>query len=398
MLIYKTFRYRIYPTTAQKFRMSEWENALRFLWNLANEQRRMGLARPQRIYRTAFDQQKELTTLRAELPWLADVSRNVCTNLLVELDKAWQRCFKRSAHAPRWKRRGRDAFGFTEVDPGRCRLDSRLRFPKLGQIRIKLHRPLEGEPKKYTINRDGDQWFVSIVCEIEINPTQRTEPIVAIDRGITNVVADSNEKIERNPQHLERALKRLARAQRTVARRQKGSKNKEKAKIRVMRIHRKVRRQRAHILHALTTTYAESQGTVVVERLQIANMEKNRQLSRRIGGAGWGQLVEMLRYKLAWSGGQLAEVSAHYSSQTCAACGHIDATSRARESFHCTVCGHRDHADVNAAKVLKQRYLEVRANRSCQPVEASSTDGLRNRKVKLRVSRRASQNSDKNWN
>ena len=90
MLIHKSFRYRVYPTEEQIARVAQWESALRFLWNLALEQRLMGLSRPkdERIFPTAFDQQEELTDLRKELPWLADIPRNVCNQLLVDLDEA----------------------------------------------------------------------------------------------------------------------------------------------------------------------------------------------------------------------------------------------------------------------------------------------------------------------
>jgi putative transposase len=232
---------------------------------------------------------------------------------------------------------------------------------------------------------------VSILCEIEIpDPAPRTEPVIALDRGITNLIADSDGNIVRNPAHLERAQKRLARAQRVVSRRKKGSKNREKAKRRVAVLHRKVRRQRDHALHVLSSTIAKSNGVVVVEKLQIRNMVQNRHLARHIGGASWGRLVEMLRYKLAWSGGTLVEVPAHYSSQECAACGHVDAASRHRERFCCTGCGHRDHADINAAKVLKSR-----ANRSALPVEGLALEAARRsrKSVGLRVPRRSSESS-----
>ena len=299
--------------------MLAWESALRFLWNLALEQRKLGLARPSRCYPTAFDQINELTELRAEVPFLADVPRNVCAQLLVELDKAWQRCFSRLARAPRFKRKGRDCLGLTEPHPKVWRLQGgMLRFPKLGNLRAVLHRPLEGKPKSCTLRRDGDQWFVSIVCEVERpDPPPRTEPVVALDRGITHLVADSDGHLVPTPKPLEAALKRLAKAQRIVARRKKGSSNRKKAVLRVQRLHRKVRRQRDHLLHTLSAAYAKSHGTVVVERLQTANMIRNRPLARRIADAGWSRLVELLRYKLAWSGGQLIEVAAAYSSQTC---------------------------------------------------------------------------------
>ena len=309
---HKGFKFRIYPSDKQEERLLAWESALRFLWNLALEQRKLGLARPVRLYPNAFDQINELKALCAELPFLADVPRNVCAQLLVELDKAWQRCFKRIARAPRWKRKGRDSLGLTEPHSKVWRLvGNTLRFPKLGKVRAVVHRPLEGKPKSCTIRRDGDQWFVSIVCEIELpDPVPRIEPVVALDRGITHLIADSDGTLVENPKPLEAALKRLARAQRVVSRRKKGSNNRKKAVSRVNRLHRKIRRQRDHVLHTLSAAYAKSHGTVVVERLQTANMLLNHSLARRIADAGWSRLVELLRYKLAWSGGRLVEVPA----------------------------------------------------------------------------------------
>jgi len=394
MLTRKAFRIRVYPTPGQEARLVAWESALRWLWNLANEQRLMALGRVRdhRRYYTAFDQINELTELRAQAPWLAAVPRNVCAQLLVELDKAWQRCFQRLCRAPRWKRRDKDFLGLTEPHPKVWRLDGgTLRFPKVGNLRAVVHRPLEGAPKTCTLRRDGDQWFASILCETEVpQPTRRTEPAVAIDRGITSLLADSDGNLTPNPKFYERTMARLAHAQRAVSRRKKGSKNREKAKIRVMRLHRKVRRQREHVLHVLSSRLAKSHGVVVIEKLNVQGMIRGR-LSRSIADAGWSRFAEMLRYKLTWSGGTLVEVPAAYSSQTCSACGHVDAASRLGERFCCTGCGYADHADLNAAKVLR-----IRANRSGMPGDGILPEGTgRTRKVKvrLRVPRRPSSQS-----
>jgi putative transposase len=391
VIVRKAYRFRVYPKPPQEARLVAWESALRWLWNLATEQRRMGYARPrdERRFPTAFDQINELTDLRKQAPWIADVPRNVCSQLLVELDKGWQRCFKKLARAPRWKRKGRDFLGLTEPHPKVWRLDGNiLHFPKVGNLRAVVHRLPIGKPKTCTLRREGDQWFASLLYETEIaEPSQRTEPIVAIDRGVTNLIGDSDGRLVQNPKHLETALRRLAHVQRVVSRRKKGSKNREKAKVRVMRLHRKVRRQREHVLHCLSAAYAQSHGTVVVEQLNVQGMIKNTRLARHIAGASWGRFVEMLRYKLAWAGGQLVEVPAHYSSQTCSSCGVVDEASRRGERFCCTSCGYVDHADLNAAKVLKSR-----ANRSVLPLEGSLKLGSlrkRKQKVELRCPRRS---------
>ena len=381
MLIRKAFRYRVYPTREQIATMDRWSDALRFLWNLANEQRLLGLARAhsERRYVTAFNQARELTTLRSELPWLAEVPRNVSMQLLHELDKAWQRCFKKLARAPRWKRKSVDTINLCEPHPKLWKLDgSILYFPKLGAIRAVIHRPLEGTPKTCTLVRDGDQWFASIGCEVAIpDPLPRTGPVIAIDRGIINFAGTSDGELIPGPRYLKASLKQLRRAQRTVARRKKGSKNRKKAERRVMRLHRKVRRQRSHFAHEKSARYAKSHGVVVLEDLNVAGMIRGS-CARGIADAGWSMFEQMIRYKQAWSGGSVRLVLAAYSSQECFACKYVDAKSRRGAVFCCTDCGHQDHADINAAKVLLRR-----ANRSVPPVEGELFEGaLRSRKAK----------------
>lgn len=391
VLICKSFRYRVYPTIEQIATADRWSDALRFLWNLANEQRLIGLARErgERRYVTAFDQSKDLTALRSELPWLAEVPRNVSTQLLHELDKAWQRCFKKLADTPRWKRKGADVVNLCEPHPKVWRLDGDdLHFPKLGKIRAVVHRPLEGKPKTCTLVRDGDQWFASILCEVTApDPIPRTGPVVAIDRGIVNFAATSDGELISGPQYLKASLRQFARAQRVVSRRKKGSNNYKKAQRVVMRRHRKVRRQRTHFLHDQSARFANNHGVIVLEDLNTAGMIRSN-CSRGISDAGWSSFESMVRYKQGWSGGSIRLERAAYSSQECAECGHVDAASRRGEVFCCTRCEHRDHADINAAKVLLRR-----ANRSALPVEGMPLEGaLRSRKVKvkLRVSRRSS--------
>jgi putative transposase len=363
-MVRKAFRYRLYPTAEQALRLRAWEDALRFLWNRALEQRQMGLQRRDRRYYTAFDQIGERTELRAELPWLADVPRNVCAQLLVELDKAWQRCLQRLARAPRFKRKQRDVLGLIEPHPRVWRLEGpALRFPKLGNLRTVVHRPLQGKPKTCTVRRDGDQWFASIACEIDTpEPPARNEPVVALDRGIVNRIADSDGALVQSPAFGERMKRRLARAQRTVSRRKKGSKNREKAKRRVARLHRTLARQRDQFAHTLSAAYAKSHGTVVVEKLQIQNMVRaHRGLARRILDSTWGRLLECLRYKLEWSGGQLVEVPAHSSSQTCHRCGAVDARGARRPSFAASAVAVR----CRRTSMLRSCSKAVRIARLC---------------------------------
>lgn len=246
-------------------------------------------------------------------------------------------------------------------------------FPKLGKIRAVIHRPLGGKQKAITIKRDGEQWFASVLCEVEIaDPAPSMKPAVGIDRGVVNLLADSDGRIVRADVEREARMRaRIARAQRVVARKKKASNNREKAKARVARLHRKVRRQREHVLHVESARYAKSHGVIVIEKLNVrgmtasaagtmeepgTNVRQKAGLNRSILAAGWGRFATMLRYKVLPEGAEVREVVAAYSSCTCSRCGAIDPASRVSQAvFRCTACGHEEHADVNAAKEILSR-------------------------------------------
>lgn len=383
MILVRAFRFRLYPTPEQVNRLDAWEGALRFLWNVAHEQRLHAYSRCKvdRRYPTAFDQQRELTELRAVLPWLEDVPRHLCNSVLGALDTAWRRCFERVARAPRFKKKGRDAVGLCESDPRCFRVEGEGRhavlvFPKFGRVRAVVHRPLVGKPKTCAITREGADWFVSIACEVETpDPAPSTKPPVAIDRGVAVLLADSDRRTVENPRVGEKLQARIARAQRTVARREKGSKNRQKARARVAKLQRKARRQREHLLHVESHHYAKNHGAVILEALKVQNMTASARgtleepgvnvaqkagLNRAILDAGWSRFASMLRYKVIPHGARVLEVPAAYSSQTCSACGCVDAASRREQDvFLCIHCGHFDNADINAAQVLLARGLHA---------------------------------------
>jgi putative transposase len=146
-------------------------------------------------------------------------------------------------------------------------------------------------PKTATLVRDVDEWYVCIPCKVKrAAPVQRTEPVVALDRGITILVADSDGNQIENPKHIDKLQPRIAHGQRVMARRQKGSKNYKKAKLKVAKLRQKERRQRDHSLHTISSRYSKSHAVVVLEDLRIENMPRRRAqyadtLMRRLAAA-----------------------------------------------------------------------------------------------------------------
>lgn len=362
--MYKTFKYLIHPSEGQLKKLADWDGACRYLANLSLEQWNLGMARPkgERKYPSFAESCRQATELRKEVTWLNEVPRHVTTEVLRGVETSWARCFNKTSKAPRWKRKGRDVMSFTESDPKGWTLKVErglLKFPKLGNIRVNVHRPLKGEPFSCTLKRKGTKWYACIRCELP-NPQPTTSTsIIGLDRGIVLLVADSDGATVPNPEFLNKSIVQLRRVQRKASRKVRGSVNQKKAYQRVSKVHRRVTRQRDHYLHQVSKHYAKNHGVIGVEKLQIENMVKiGKGLARSILDAGWGKLVTQMKYKADWAGGKVVEVPAAYSSQECSECGCVDSKSRASQSLYsCTSCGHTENADLNAAKVIKKRTI-----------------------------------------
>lgn len=297
--------------------------------------------------------------------------------MLAHLDDAWKDFFAGKAGQPGFKVKDRDTMSIEEPSKICWRLDARkncLRFPKLGNVPLTLHQPLEGTPKTCSLVRDVDQWFAHITCEIEV-PESTHEPspsVIAIDLGVEVAFADSSGRLVPNPRLGEALAPTLAKRQRQLAKKQKGSNNRKKEKVKVAKVHRKLRRQRENFLHTWSHRYAKNHSVVVIEDLKLKNMTRSARgtesepgrnvaqkagLNRALLDVAPGRFASMLEYKTERHGGVVEHVPAAYSSQECSVCGHVASENRpTRSRFCCMACGHEDHADTNAAKVLMQRY------------------------------------------
>ncbi len=340
---------------------------MRFLWNLGLEQWYLWLQRARnsdgkRKYPSVGSQCKELTALRAENIWLANLPRNASEEIFWRLEAAWAKCFNKKAARPKFKQK-ESAIAICEAHSRAFSVrNGKLIFPKINEILAVVDRPLEGKPKQATIKRDIDQWYVYIVCEILIDILPRkSTAIVGIDRGIINIAADSDNNIIQNPKFLRRSLNKLARAQRSLDRKISGSNNKRKQKLRVGKIHRKIRNQRKQFLHNISFQYVTNHSVIALENLRIDQMIKaGGNIAKGIGDSGWGMLRRMLEYKLNWHGGRLILVPPPYTSQACSKCKHIDKESRVSQSeFCCTKCKFTAHADINAACNIRDLAVET---------------------------------------
>ncbi len=388
MIERKAVLFRLYPTPEQAALMAQIAGACRFVYNLALEQRR-DWYRPGRKF-TFASQCREVTQLRAEVEWLKACPVHALQQALRDLDRAYQNWWAGRTQAPTPRRKGvNDSFRFPDpvslVVERTGTSSGRMKLPKLGWVRLRGWKALPGAICTITVSRRAGQWFAAVQCEREApEPALSTLPPVGIDLGVAVFAALSDGTSIAPANHGKRALRALRKAQRALARKKRGSANRRKAVHRVARIQMRVANARKDFLHKHSTIIAKNHGVVVVEALPVRNMSTSAKgtvampgrrvrqkagLNRAILDQGWSMFRTMLAYKLADRGGELVEVPAAFTSQTCACCGHVDAANRqSRAVFVCMRCGHRANADTNAAINILRR-----ADGALKPVEGHRT-------------------------
>lgn len=191
------------------------------------------------------------------------------------------------------------------------------------------------------------------------------------------VVLDNGEKIS-NPHFFAHDEKKLARAQRRLSKKQRGSKNCDKVRRKVARIHARIADRRTDFLHKLSTRLIRENQTICIESLAVKAMAKHPTLAKAIHDVGWGELVRQLAYKAAWYGRSLVAISRwEPSSKRCSACGHIlDALPLNVRAWTCPACGVQHDRDVNAARNILAVGLTVAAcGETVRPTRASAQLG-----------------------
>ena len=218
-------------------------------------------------------------------------------DVVLRLDKAYQRFFAGLSRYPKFRRSGRYN-SFTYPQSGfRLEGEKVIRLSTIGRVRVTLHRRVTGAIKRATVIRDIDQWFVALLVEQDQRTVRSSGGRVGVDMGISNVVALSDGMLIDNPRLLNKTIERIKSLQRRLSRKKKGSSNSEKAKLSLAKAWRKARRERGDFAHKLSDELTKENKVIVFEDLKIQNMVRNHSLASAIMDASWGQLRRLAAYK-----------------------------------------------------------------------------------------------------
>lgn len=380
----KGYKFRIYPTEAQKELLAKTFGSCRYLWNtvLAETQREYQeylLAKENNTLDTVVAPNLSGNTLCLRVPkhrnnpdtqWLNEVSSVALQQTMLTLGSAYDNFFK-SLKTVRKGRYGKPKFkkktghqSFRLMKTAFRLKDNQLYIAKSNEpLQVIWSRELPSEPSSLTISKTPtDEYYVSFICEYTPPKTTGTEHI-GIDVGLTTYATLSDGTTLDNPKWLKHHLQALRRAQQTRSRRKKGSRNYHKANQEVARLHQRVTNSRHDWQHKATRTIVNKSHVIGVEALKVANMIQNRKLSRAIADVSWTSFFSKLKYKVEESQhATLVYVSTYFpSSHLCSVTGEkLDRKLKLSErSWNCPFCGNTHNRDLNAAVNIENKALEL---------------------------------------
>lgn len=359
----KVYKYRIYPTQEQSILLAKSFGCVRWFYNFAlNLTSKTYKATGKGLSRN--DIVNLLPSLKKEYDWLKQPPSQCLQQVALDLSSAFLNFFEKRAKYPNFKKKGqKQSIRF----PQGIKLDGDfLTLPKLGKVYCKVSRLPEGELKSVTVslNPSGECYAACLYDDGKDKPVSSSEgKAIGVDMGINHYAITSDGSKHGNPNYYRKYEVKLANKNKQLTRKQKGSSNRNKARIKVAKVHNKITRCREDFLHKLSRKLVDKNQVIVVENLAVKNMVKNHKLAKSISDAGWGQFCTMLKYKAEWEGKIYIEVDRFFpSSKTCSNCLHkSDNLSLDIRSWKCPKCQTIHDRDINAAINIRDEGLRLLA-------------------------------------
>lgn len=357
------YKFRLLPNLEQRILFEKTFGCSRFIWN------QMLADRIAHYKETGESLRNTPAQYKKDFPWLKEVDSLALVNAQLNLNKAYNSFFQSGFGFPNFKSKKTVQSYKTNNQKGTIALlDGKVKLPKVGWVKLKIHRQVKGLIKSATISKTATgKYFISILCEEEVKPLPKTDSSLGIDLGLENfAILSTGDKIE-NPRFLASLSKKLAKEQKVLSRRgliakERGVKlsesaNYQKQRLKVARLHEKIVNQRKDFLQKLSTNLIKNHDMICIEDLAIHNLMKNHHLARALGDASWSEFVRQLHYKAAWYGKKIVTISRWFpSSQLCSSCGvNSGKKPLSIREWTCASCGAHHDRDINASlNILKE--------------------------------------------
>src|SRR5690348_9153955 len=397
MLRWQGFKFEMRLNGKQLRELRRFAGACRFVYNKAlalnneryvKKEKRLGYAALSAL----------LPTWKQEYSWLSEAPAQALQQSLKDLEQAYANFFQKRAGFPALHKKGQnDSFRIPqdfEVDNE----NGRVKLPKCEWIRYRKSRDIEGKPKKITVTVRNEKAFVSIQTEREVDqPVHASTSVLGLDWGVKRFYTLSTGEYKESLSPLKVFLPKLKKSQRRLSYKRKFSKNWQKAKTRVAKLHTKIANFRKDFIHKVTNDLSKNHAVIFFEDLQVSNLSKSAKgttanqgkknvkakssLNRSILDASPHEMRRQLEYKMQWRGGLAIAVPPQNTSRRCPKCGHVSRENRKTQArFHCVSCGFSSNADWVGAVNIKEAGLALLAcSQSSPEVRASwqePTEGI----------------------
>ena len=351
----KSYRYRLYPTKSQRRTLERQLELCRHLYNDTLAYRKDAWEKDHRQV-SRFETQNRLPQLKIEHPEYKEVHSLTLQNVVLRVELAFKAFFRRVKSGenpgyPRFKGRGRyDSITYPQSGFG---VDSgKLHLSKIGDIKINLHRPIEGKIKTCTIRRmPTGKWFAcfSVDMGVIVLPPWKDGSVVGVDVGLESFVTLSNGEKIANPRFFREEESELARVQRKLSKAPKGTPERKKALKVVELVHERIADRRTDFANKVSRQLVDRYGVIVFEDLNIKGMMQNHNLAKSIGDVAWNMLVKATESKAVYAGSKVVLVDPRQTSQMCSRCGLIVKKDLSERVHSCPECGLSMDRDLNAA-------------------------------------------------
>ncbi|MEE6163288.1 MULTISPECIES: RNA-guided endonuclease InsQ/TnpB family protein [unclassified Mycolicibacterium] len=388
----RAYVFRLRPTARQYIALNACLDAHRELYNAALQERRDAWAHNKtRInYGAQSAQLSEIRRVRSDQGVWSFSSQQAT---LRRLNKAFDGFFRRvkagqTPGYPRFKGKARfHSVGWPKDGDGARWLpdQQRVYLQGIGQVKVTVHRRVQGRVKTIAVKRLGQRWMLVLSCDdVPANPLPATGAQVGIDLGVLTYATMSDGTAVENPRWARQAAAQLEAAQQRLTRAKRGSNDRRRKRETVAARHRKIANRRKDFHHKQAGALVARYDLIVVEDLAITNMLRRAKpkpdsqnpgqflpngaaaksgLNRSISDAGWGQFVSILRAKAEDAGRTWIEVDPRHTSDRCESCRHAAPENRVSQAaFVCQRCGHAAPADEHAARNILRAGLAHHAH------------------------------------
>jgi len=354
--VVRGYVYRIKPSNKQLELIEKTFGCSRQMWNVLLSER-------ETIYEMYRDYPELLqshnytnpSAIKQFYPYMYEVDSQALTTAWMNLTQAFKNFFGGTHQKPIMKSRHNPVQSYTtHTTNNNIRLHGKkLKLPKLGWVKIKLHRSLPDGSilKAATIKKEAGKYYVSlrIQYEQEEKSPSSVQSVIGLDYSLRHLYIDHHGNTASYPMYYKKSLEKLAKEGRILSRRKKGSTRWKKQKRKVQQLHQHIKNQRHDFLHKASRYLVNNYDMICIEDLDLQEMTKTKHFRKSISDTAYGFFTRVLDYKAKDEGKTLIKIDKYYpSSKTCSVCGEQQDIALTERTYTCT-CGHQMDRDQNAA-------------------------------------------------